>query len=154
MYMALRTAMPMLALSALAPLTACAQPAEQAGAAETVIGEWTMTTLEARTDSEYRASPYSGQVVFTDSGTLSVQAMNPDTEAPDTDYTLAGYEAYYGPVTIDSEQGTFEIEVESALARDLIGRRLTRNFEVTDDTLVITAVDANEGWRVTYERES
>jgi hypothetical protein len=96
--------------------------------------------------------PYSGQVIFTEAGTLSVQAMNPDTSAPDNPYTLNGYEAYYGPVTVNEAEGTFVIEVESAAVRNLIGQRFERMFEVTGDQLVLTPANAEEGWRVTYER--
>lgn len=36
--------------------------------------------------------------------------------------------------------------------RNLIGQELVRVFEVAGDQLVITPVDPEEGWRVTYER--
>jgi hypothetical protein len=113
-----------------------------------------MTTLELGTEGDLQPVPFSGHVVFTDAGTMSVQAMNPDKAAPDTAYTLGGYEAFYGPVTVDEAEGTFEVEVESAVARDLIGQSLTRNYEVSDDTLVLTPTDPSEGWRVTYERNA
>lgn len=111
-----------------------------------------MTELEAGTEGNLQAVPYSGKLIFTEAGTLSVQAMNPDLDAPDTAYTVQSYESYYGPVVIDSAAGTFEIEVESAATRDLITQKLTRNFEISDDTLVLTPVDPTEGWRVSYER--
>jgi hypothetical protein len=41
------------------------------------------------------------QVIFSQGGTLSVQAMNPDAAAEPTPYTANGYEAYYGPVEVD-----------------------------------------------------
>jgi hypothetical protein len=63
-----------------------------------------------------------------------------------------GYEAYYGDVAIDAADGTFEVTIESAAVRDLIGQTMTRNFEVSGDTLVLTPADPAEGWRVTYER--
>ena len=113
-----------------------------------------MTTLEFGTEGNLQTVPFSGQIIFTEAGTVAVQAMNPDASAPDTPYTLGGYEAFYGPVTIDEGAGTFEIDVESAVARDLIGQSLTRNYEVSDDTLVLTPTDPSEGWRVTYERAS
>lgn len=111
-----------------------------------------MTTLEFETDGEFAVVPFGGQIIFTDAGTVAVQAQNPDRTAPDTAYTVQGYEAFYGDATIDEDGGSFSVEVESAAARDLIGQTLVRNFEVTDDTLVLTPVDASEGWRVTYER--
>ena len=42
---------------------------------------------------------------------------------------------------------------EHAAARDLVGQELSRAYEVTDDTLVLTPTDPAETWRVTYERE-
>lgn len=142
-----------LAFGLLVSMAACAQPADQAGDADALLGEWRMTSLESGSEGNLQSVPYTGQIVFT-SGTVSVQAMNPDIDAPDTAYTVEGYEAFYGESTIDPDAGTFSVEVESALARDLIGETLTRNYEVTDDTLVLTPTDPAEGWRVTYERHS
>ncbi|MFG6444644.1 hypothetical protein ACFXQA_05165 [Microbacterium sp. P07] len=156
----LRIAAPTLALGLLLTTTACAAPAAQTTPApsevtagsDPIIGEWTMSTLEFETDGEFDVVPFAGQIIFTDAGTVAVQAQNPDTTAPDTAYTVQGYEAFYGDATIDQDAGTFSVDVVSAAARDLIGQTLVRNFEVTDDTLVLTPVDASEGWRVTYER--
>ncbi|WP_287059192.1 lipocalin-like domain-containing protein [Mesorhizobium sp.] len=118
-----------------------------------IIGAWRMTSLQITNSEGKKADvPYSGQVIFSQSGTLSVQAMDPDPAAKPTTYTANGYEAYYGPVAIDEEKSTFTITVESSLVRDLIGQELERVFEVTGDQLVITPVDPEEGWRVTYER--
>ena len=39
----------------------------------------------------------SGQVIFSQSGTLSIQAMNPDPDAEPTTYTTNGYKACYSP---------------------------------------------------------
>lgn len=117
-----------------------------------LTGKWRMTSLEVGTEGNLQPVPYSGQIIFTKSGTMSVQAMNPDTEAPDTPYTVNGYEAFYGDVAVNRAAGTFVVTVESSLARDLIGQRLTRVFELSGDTLVLTPNDPAEGWRVTYER--
>lgn len=112
-----------------------------------------MISLETGGEGSYSTVPYSGQIDF-DADTVSVQAMNPDTSAPDTAYTVNGYEAFYGGLSVDAGAGTFSVQVESALARDLIGQTLTRNYEVTGDTLVLTPIDPAEGWRVTYERHA
>lgn len=50
---------------------------------------------------------------FTESGTISVQAMNPDVDAPDTPYPMNGYEAFYGTVSVDQPAGEFVVTVES-----------------------------------------
>ena len=85
-------------------LTACSQPAPSpatsesaattgasmavsANEAETLMGVWNMTSLEAGADGSLANVPYSGQIAF-DSESVSVQAMNPDTAAPDTAYTV------------------------------------------------------------------
>jgi hypothetical protein len=140
----LKFAMFALALAGSAPVLAQEDP---------IIGAWRMTSLQI-TDSQGKKTdvPYSGQVIFSQSGTLSVQAMDQDPAAKPTTYTANGYEAYYGPVAIHEEKSTFTITVESSLVRNLIGQELQRVFEVTGDHLVITPVDPEEGWRVTYER--
>ena len=133
-----------------------ALPAAQAGGDKSrlgnLAGQWRMTSLEVTVDGSYQTVPYSGQIVFTKAGTMAVQAMNPDRSAPDTPYTVNGYEAFYGAVDLDRRAGSFTVTVESAVARNLIGQQLTRIYDVSARTLVLTPADPTEGWRVTYER--
>lgn len=130
-----------------------AGPALAQDADASIIGAWRMTSLEVPdAGGQMQTIPYSGQVIFTEGGTLSVQAMNPDAAAPDNPYTLNGYEAYYGPVAIDEAGKTFEITIESAAVRNLIGQTFERAFDVSGDTLVLTPTNPDENWRVTYER--
>ena len=117
-----------------------------------LAGEWRMTSLQVGAEGDLQPVPYSGHVIFTKSGTRSVQAMNPDTEAADTPYTINGYEAFYGTFEVDPSAGTFAVTVESSAVRDLIGQTLTRAYDVSGNTLVLTPTDPSEGWRVTYER--
>lgn len=110
-----------------------------------IIGSWRMTSLEVPAASGARqAIPYSGMIIFTEGGTMSVQAMNPDAAAPDSPYTLRGYEAYYGPVTINAAEGAFEITIESAAVRGLIGQKFKRAFQVSGDQLVLTPTSPDE----------
>ena len=139
-----------LSLLAAAPLMARSDSTDRG--MSPLAGAWRMTSLEVGTEGNLQRVPYSGQIVFTKAGTMSVQAMNPDPNAPDTPYTRNGYEAFYGTVSVDKAAGRFAVTVESSLVRDLIGQRLTRNFEVSGDTLVLTPPDPAEGWRATYER--
>ena len=140
-------------LAALALVLSTAIPAAAQDAEPSIVGAWRMTSLEVQgADGTQAVIPYTGQLVFTEGGTLSVQAMDANPQAAPTTYTVNGYEAYYGPVAIDNEKDVFTITVQSSLVRDLIGQQLSRNFEVTADNLVITPVNAQEGWRVTYER--
>ena len=141
-----------LALALLGSMPASAQPSQGRPGLNSLVGEWRMTSLEVGSEGDRQSVPYSGQIIFTESGTMSVQAMNPDRSAPDTAYTVNGYEAFYGTVDVDRRAGTFTVTVQSSLARDLIGQELTRVFDVSARTLVLTPADPAEGWRVTYER--
>lgn len=141
-----------LALALLAAVPSFAQESKAGRGNDQLVGVWRMTSLEVGAEGNLQPVPYAGQIVFTKSGTMSVQAMNPDVNAPDTPYTRNGYEAFYGSVTVNRRAGTFVVTVESSLVRDLIGQRLTRVFEVKGDQLVLTPPDPAEGWRVTYER--
>ena len=134
-----------------APASARPDPDHRSGLGA-LAGAWRMTSLEVGTEDALQPVPYSGQILFTRAGTMSVQAMNPDLDAPDTAYTVDGYEAYYGDVAVDRATSTFTLTVESALARDLIGQQLTRVFDVSRTSLVLTPTDPTEGWRATYER--
>jgi hypothetical protein len=118
-----------------------------------LIGAWRMTSLEVGTETGgFQTVPYSGQIVFTEAGTMSVQAMNPDPNAEPTPFTVNGYEAFYGSVAIDDTNNTFVVTVESSLVRNLIGQRMERRFEVSGDRMILTPADPQEGFRVTYER--
>ncbi|TRC89366.1 lipocalin-like domain-containing protein [Mesorhizobium sp. WSM4303] len=141
--MTLKIAALALALSAATPAFSHESP---------IVGAWRMTSLEVGADGNLNPVPYSGQVIFTEAGTLSVQAQNPDAKAPDTPYTTNGYEAYYGPVAINDQDKTFVITVESSLVRNLVGQSMKRKFEVSDNKLVLRPDNPAEGWRVTYER--
>ncbi|TDO51712.1 lipocalin-like protein [Kribbella sp. VKM Ac-2527] len=148
---------PLVLVAALAlALLAIAPPFAQQSMADRgtgpLIGAWQMTSLEVGTEGNLQPVPYSGQVVFTKSGTMSVQARNLNPDAPDTPYTLNGYEAFYGHVDVDRAAGTFVVTVDSSLVPALVGQRLTRVFEVKGDTLVLTPPDPSEGWRATYKR--
>ncbi|WP_292669176.1 lipocalin-like domain-containing protein [Mesorhizobium sp.] len=142
-----------LKFAALALALAVSTPALSQDNKASIVGAWRMTSLQfTNSEGNLAEVPYLGQVIFSQGGTLSVQAMDPDPAAKPTTYTANGYEAYYGPVEIDEAKSTFTITVESSLVRDLIGQKLVRKFEVTGDQLVILPADPKEGWRVTYDR--
>lgn len=117
-----------------------------------LIGAWRMVKFEAASDGQLRAVPYSGQLVITEAGTLSAQAMDPNPNAAPTAYTRNGYEALYGTVAINDSTQTFVTTVQSALVRDLIGQKMERAYKVSGNRMVMTPIDPSEGWRVTYER--
>ena len=142
----------MLALALLLATPALSQAKARDRAKDRLVGEWQMTSLEAGTEGNLQRVPYSGQIIFTKAGTMSVQAINPDTSAPDTPYTVNGYEAFYGTYRVDNAGKTFAVTVQSSAVRNLIGQRLTRAFKVTGNKLVLTPTNPAEGWRVTYKR--
>lgn len=138
----------------MAAAVVAATPVMAQGDVSPLTGAWRMTTLEVPNASGQLATmPYSGQVIFTEGGTMAVQAMNPDAAAPDSPYTLNGYEAFYGPVTVNEADGTFTVTIESAAVRAMIGQSFERAFEVSGDQLVLTPTNPEESWRVTYERQ-
>ena len=65
-----------LALALWAPAPASAQ-----ACTSPLVGGWRMTSLEVGAEGNLQPVPYSGQIVFTGSCTMSVQAMNPDPNA-------------------------------------------------------------------------
>lgn len=140
-----------LSLTLLATTPAWAESAPSA--ADLFPGVWRMVSLEAGpAGGEMSEVAYSGQIVFTDAGTVSVQAMDPDPEAT-SPYVLNGYEAFYGTFDLDEDADTLVLNVDSSLARTLIGQSMERAYEISDDTLVLTPTSADENWRVVYERD-
>lgn len=107
-----------LGLDLLVSLAACSQPTTRAAGDHELTGLWRMTSLEVGSEGELKEIPYAGQIAFT-GDTVSVQAMNPDTETADSEFTFGGYEAFYGNANVDREAGKFAVKVESAAARDL-----------------------------------
>jgi hypothetical protein len=143
-----------LKIAILAMAVAITAPAFAQNDKATIYGSWEVTSLQiTNADGSVIEVPYSGQVIFAKNSTLSVQAMDANAAAKPTTYTVNGYEAYYGPLDVNEDKGTFAITVQSSLVRDLIGQRLERKFEVTADQLVILPSDPSEGWRVTYKRQ-
>lgn len=117
-----------------------------------LVGAWRMTKFEVASEGKLRPVPYSGQLVVTEAGTLSAQAMNPDPNAAPTPYTANGYEALYGSIVINDSTNTFVTTVQSALVRNLIGQKMERAFKVSGNRMVLSPIDPSEGWQVTYER--
>jgi hypothetical protein len=112
-----------------------------------LVGVWRMTSLQVGNDpGNLQAIPYSGQTVFSDAGTMSVQAMNPDANAAPTPYAVNGYEAFYGTVAIDDAKKTFVVTVKSSLVRNLIGQKMDRVFEVSGNQLVLMPANPAEGY--------
>ncbi|WP_127019293.1 lipocalin-like domain-containing protein [Rheinheimera mangrovi] len=117
-----------------------------------LVGAWRMVKLEVLVDGKLQSIPYTGQLIVTDAGTLSAQAMDANPKAAPTPFTANGYEALYGKISIDDSLNQFEVEIQSSLVRDLIGKKMQRKFEVTAEGMILSPLDEKEGWRVTYDR--
>jgi hypothetical protein len=128
-------------------------PANARDDSPSILGVWRMVSLEVASPSgQLRQTPYTGEIIFTGRGTMSIQAMDPDPNAPPTPFSKAGYEAFYGPVVIDQANKTYTVTVQSSVARTLLGQKLTRRFEVSANRLIITSPNPQERFRATYER--
>ena len=122
-----------------------------------LIGAWRLVSLEEPgADGKIRATDASGLFVFTADGHAAVQVMKREAESAPSggpvQYSIGGYEASFGKFTVDARAKTFDFRIEGALVRALIGKDHIRHFEIAGNRLVVTSVNADEHWRVTWER--
>jgi lipocalin-like protein len=88
--------------------------------------------------------------IFSNDGKASVQVMYRNSQAGN-DYAQGGYEASYGSYEIDNGH-TFTFHIDGALVRTLIGKDLSRRYEISGKQLTITSTDPKEHWKVRWER--
>jgi len=97
----------------------------------------------------------TGLLVYTRDGHMSVQVMyrNPQTgrRAGPVQYAQGGYEASFGTYQIDVNSHTFIFHVEGAMVRSLIGKDLSRVYEISGNQLIVKSADPNERWRAAWE---
>ena len=67
-------------------------------------------------------------------------------------YAQGGYEASFGPYVIDERTHTFKFHIDSALVRSLIGKHLTRVYELSGTQLIVKPSSPDEHWRVAWAR--
>lgn len=149
-------------LFALTPLTASPVPAPtQEGEAnqsarDRLVGAWKLAWLEeAGADGTVHRADCTGLLVYTRDGHMSVQVMYRDPQAHQSgsaQYAQGGYEASFGRYEVDEGAHTFTFHVEGALVRSLIGKDLTRVFELSGNRMIVKAANPNERWRVAWER--
>jgi hypothetical protein len=120
------------------------------------VGAWRLAWLEEQgADGKIHRPDCSGMLVFTQDGHLSVQVMyrslqTPANAAP-VQYAQGGYEASFGTYEIDERSNSFTYHVEGALVRTLIGKDLTRRYELSGQQLIVTSSNPDEHWRVSWE---
>lgn len=132
------------------------RPTQNHSDSDRLIGAWRLLWLEepdAR--GNLRKPDCTGLLVYTRDGHMSVQVMyrnpQPAAEAAPVQYAQGGYEASFGTYEINEPAHTFTFHVEGGLVRALIGKDLTRVFELSGDQLVVKSVNPNEHWRVAWE---
>lgn len=120
------------------------------------VGAWRLAWLEEQgADGKIRRADCTGLLVYTRDGHMSVQVMerNPQAQTPaePEQYSQGGYEASFGTYEIDESTHTFNLHVEGALVRTLIGKDLPRAFELSGKQLIVKSTDPEEHWRVAWE---
>jgi hypothetical protein len=119
------------------------------------VGAWRLVWLEEPgADGKVHKADCTGMLVFTREGRMSVQVLYREprvgTAAASVQYAQGGYEASFGRYVVDVGAGTFTYRVEGALVRTLMGKELTRRFELSGNQLVVGSSDAGELWRVAW----
>lgn len=122
-----------------------------------LIGAWRLVWLEEPdAKGEIHKADCTGMLVYTRDGHMSVQVMyrNPRTggQGEPVQYAQGGYEASFGKYEIDEKAHTFTFHVEGAMVRSLIGKDLSRAFELSGNQLLVKSTDLKEHWRVAWER--
>jgi hypothetical protein len=120
------------------------------------VGAWRLLWLEEQgADGAVHRADCTGLLVFTGEGRMSVQVMyrNPQagTSSGPVQYAQGGYEATFGRYEIDERSRQFTFHVEGALIRSLVGKDLTRLFELSGRQLIVKPASLNEHWRVAWE---
>ena len=110
---------------------------------------------EPDADGKARRADCTGLLVYTRDGHMSVQVMygNPPTGAQTAPehYAQGGYEASFGTYQIDENSHTFVFHVEGAMVRNLLGKDLSRAYEMSGNQLVVKSTNPSEHWRVAWE---
>jgi hypothetical protein len=123
---------------------------------DSLVGAWRLAWLEEPgADGRLQRVDCTGLLVFTSDGHISVQVMYKNVKAKSNapmQYAQGGYEASFGTYVIEDAHG-FTYHVEGALVRTLIGKDLKRAYERSGNQLIVRSVNADEHWRVTWERD-
>ena len=127
------------------------QSAPQAPSQNPLVGAWKLVSLEEPgADGQVHKADCDGMFVFTRDGKASVQVMYRSAQTGSS-YAQGGYEASYGSYRIESFS-TFTFHIDGALVRTLIGRDLKRAYEIDGNRLTVKSTNAEEHWKVVWER--
>ena len=122
---------------------------------EKFIGAWHLASLETSgVDGKVnRITDLKGMLLYTRDGHMSVQLMYPESAAAlSNDYVLNGYEASFGSYDLDEAKHTVTHHVQGSVTNGLVGKDLTRVYQLTDDRhLIIKSARPDEHWSVTWE---
>ena len=126
------------------------------GLRDRFIGAWRLVGLEEPdAGGKVHRADCTGLLVYTRDGHMSVQVMygNPQmaTQGGPVQYAQGGYEASFGTYEVNEGAHTFTYHVEGALVRTLIGKDLTRVYELSGKQLIVKSPDPKEHWRVAWE---
>jgi len=126
------------------------------GIRDRFIGAWRLVSLdEPGADGAIHRADCTGMLVFTRDGRMSVQVMyrspQAGTSGGPVQYAQGGYEASFGRYEIDAGFRQFTYHVEGALVRSLVGKDLTRLFELAGRQLTVKPSSPSEHWRVVWE---
>ena len=156
------TVLPSIALVALTLISGVAlsgnqDRADKESIRDRLVGAWRLASLEEQgADGQLHKVDYTGMIVYTRDGHMSVQIMARDPKAPPpsgpVQYEQGGYEGYYGRYDIDERAHSVTHHVEGALVRTLIGNDLTRVYEFSGKQLILKSSRPDEHWTVVWER--
>jgi hypothetical protein len=132
--------------------------AEREGVQNRLIGAWRLAWLEEPdADGKIRRADCTGLLVYTHDRHMSVQVMygNPQSggQGGPVQYAQGGYEASFGTYQVDESAHTFTFHVEGAMVRSLVGKDLSRVFELSGNQLIVKSSNPAERWRVAWEHD-
>jgi hypothetical protein len=120
------------------------------------VGAWRLAWLEEEgADGKIYRPDCTGLLVYRRDGHMSVQVTyrnrQAGTNAAPVQYAQGGYEASFGTYQIEERAHNFTYSVEGALVRTLIGKDLTRVYDILDKQLIVKSSSPDEHWRVAWE---
>lgn len=139
-------------------LCATLLPAQQkpASDSEKLIGAWHLVSLgEPGADGKLNGVPgLTGSLIYTRDGHMSVQIMYPASQSTlSNDYVRNGYEASFGSYTVNETAHTVTHHVQGSITPGLIGKDLTRAWQLSNGHLIIRSTRPDEHWQVVWEHD-